>query len=78
MNSRFTLPLEGRFGLALKAFSGRENQIFFTAMGVLVGTTIVLLMGVNRAYTVEVPASGGTIIEGVLNTPAHTVPACAL
>ncbi|OHA79467.1 MAG: hypothetical protein A2747_01030 [Candidatus Yonathbacteria bacterium RIFCSPHIGHO2_01_FULL_44_41] len=77
MNSRFTLPLEGRFGLALKAFSGRENQIFFTAMGVLVGTTIVLLMGVNRAYTVEVPASGGTIIEGVLNTPAHINPLLA-
>lgn len=77
MNARFTFPLEGRFGLALKAFSGRENQIFFTAMGVLVGTTIVLLMGVNRAYTVEIPASGGTIVEGVLNTPAHINPLLA-
>lgn len=77
MNARFTFPLEGRFGLALKAFSGRENQIFFTAMGVLVGTTIVLLMGVNRAYTVEIPTSGGTIVEGVLNTPAHINPLLA-
>ena len=77
LNSRFTFPLEGRFSLVLKAFSHRENQIFFTAMGVLVGTTIVLLMGVNRAYTVEVPAAGGTLIEGSLNTPAHINPLLA-
>lgn len=77
MNSRFTLPVEGRFSLALKAFSHRENQIFFTAMGVLVGTTIVLLMGVNRVYTVQVPATGGTLVEGVLNTPAHINPLLA-
>lgn len=77
MNSRYTFPLEGRFSLALKAFSHRENQIFFTAMGVLVGTTIVLLMGVNYAYSVEVPASGGTLVEGSLNTPAHINPLLA-
>lgn len=77
MNSRFTFPIEGRFALVLKAFSHRENQIFFTAMGVLVGTTIVLLIGVNRAYTVQVPATGGTLIEGVLSTPAHINPLLA-
>jgi len=77
MNSRFTFPIEGRFALVLKAFSHRENQIFFTAMGVLVGTTIVLLIGVNHAYTVQVPANGGTLIEGVLSTPAHINPLLA-
>lgn len=46
-------------------------------MGVLVGTTIVLLMAVNRAYIVEVPADGGTLTEGVLNTPAHINPLLA-
>lgn len=74
LNTRFTFPLEGRFSLALKAFSNRENQIFFSAMGVLVGATIVLLIGVNREYMVEVPARGGDLIEGVLNTPAHINP----
>lgn len=77
LNSRYSFPIEGRFSLALKAFSNRENQIFFTAMGVLVGTTIVLLIGVNNAFLVEVPASGGTLIEGVLNTPAHVNPLLA-
>lgn len=46
-------------------------------MGVLVGTTIVLLLGMNRMFLVEVPASGGTLIEGVLNTPAHINPLLA-
>ncbi len=77
MNSRFSFPLEGRFALALKSFSNRENQIFFTAMGILVGTTIVLLVVVNNSFTVKVPASGGTIVEGVLNTPAHINPLLA-
>ncbi|MFZ2303476.1 MAG: ABC transporter substrate-binding protein [Minisyncoccia bacterium] len=77
MNSRFSFPLEGRFALALKGFSHRENQIFFTAIGVLVGTAIVLLAGVNYSFTVKVPADGGTIVEGVLNTPAHINPLLA-
>lgn len=77
LNSRFTFPLEGRFALALKAFSHRENQIFFTAMGVLVGTTIVLLLSVSRAYIIQIPGVGGTLVEGVLNTPAHINPLLA-
>jgi hypothetical protein len=74
---RFSFPFEGRFALVLKAFSHREKQVFFAAMGVLVGTAIVLLVGVNRAFIVEVPASGGTLVEGVLNTPAHINPLLA-
>lgn len=77
MNSRFSFPLEGRFALALKAFSERENQVFFSAMGVLVGTTIVLLIAVNYSFTIKVPAQGGTVVEGVLNTPAHINPLLA-
>ncbi|MCK9345098.1 MAG: ABC transporter substrate-binding protein [Candidatus Pacebacteria bacterium] len=77
LNSRFAFPLEGRFALAVKAFSHRENQIFFTAMGVLVGTVIVMLLSVSRAYTIEVPTIGGTLVEGVLNTPAHINPLLA-
>lgn len=77
LNSRYTFPAEGRFTLVLKAFSHRENQIFFSAMGVLVGTTIVLLLGVNQLFLVEVPAAGGTLVEGVLNTPAHINPLLA-
>jgi len=77
MNSRFTFPFEGRFSFVLKSFSHREKQMFFTAMGVLVGTTIILLTAVNDAFIVEVPATGGTLVEGVLNTPAHINPLLA-
>ncbi len=77
LNLRFTFPLEGRFALVLKEFSNREKQIFFGAMGILVGTAIILTVSVNRAFMVEIPASGGTLIEGVLNTPAHINPLLA-
>lgn len=74
---RFTFPLEGRFALAFKAFSDKERLVFFSAMGILVGSAIVLLIGVNRSFMVQIPASGGTLIEGVLNTPAHINPLLA-
>ena len=77
LSKRFSFPLEGRFALVLKAFSDKEKQVFFAAMGVFVGTAIVLLVGVNRAFIVEVPAAGGTLVEGVLNTPAHINPLLA-
>lgn len=74
---QYTFPLEGRFALALAAFSDREKQVFFAAMGILVGSAIVLLFIVNRAFVVPVPAYGGTLVEGVLNTPAHINPLLA-
>lgn len=77
MNSRFSFPLEGRFSFVLKAFSQRERRIFFIATGVLFGSTIILLMAVSNAYSVRVPSSGGSITEGVLNTPAHINPLLA-
>ncbi|MEK7568776.1 MAG: ABC transporter substrate-binding protein [Patescibacteria group bacterium] len=72
-----TFPFEGRFALVLKAFSDREKQVFFASMGVLVGTTIILLLGVNQLFMVKIPTSGGTLVEGVLNTPAHINPLLA-
>lgn len=77
LGKRFSFTFEGRFALVLKAFSHREKQIFFVAMGVLVGTAIILLVEVNRAFIVEVPSVGGTLVEGVLNTPAHINPLLA-
>ena len=77
LNSQLTFPFEGRFALVLKAFSDREKQVFFASMGVLVGTTIILLLGVNQLFMVKIPASGGTLVEGVLNTPAHINPLLA-
>ena len=74
---RFAFPLEGRFSLAFTEFSVREKKIFFTAVGILAITTLALLLEVNRSYMVKVPANGGTLVEGVLNIPAHVNPLLA-
>ncbi|KKW07917.1 MAG: Extracellular solute-binding protein [Parcubacteria group bacterium GW2011_GWA2_49_16] len=73
-DKRFTVPLEGRFSLALTKFSTLEKRIFFGALGVLAFTAVVMLAGVNNAFIVKVPTFGGTLVEGVLNTPAHINP----
>lgn len=77
LNKQYAVPFEGRFSLVLKAFSDREKQIFFSAMGVLAGTAIVLLLMINHAFIIQIPARGGTLIEGTLNTPAHINPLLA-
>jgi peptide/nickel transport system substrate-binding protein len=77
LNARVAIPFEGRFAYVLNSLSDREKQIFFAAMGVLVGTTIILLVAVNASFLVQRPARGGTLIEGVLNTPAHINPLLA-
>ncbi len=77
LNKRFAFPLEGRFLLVFNEFSYREKRAFFIAVGVLIVTTIVLILGVNRSFITEVPASGGILTEGVFNTPAHINPLLA-
>lgn len=76
-NKKYAVPFEGRFTLVLKAFSDREKRVFFGATGVLVGTTIVLLLMINNAFIVQIPTRGGTLVEGTLNTPAHINPLLA-
>lgn len=74
LSRHFTFPFEGRFTLAFKLFSPREKRIFFGVVAVFATTAIILLFLVNQAFLVKVPSSGGTLVEGVLNTPAHINP----
>ncbi|MBI3634302.1 MAG: hypothetical protein HY228_01635 [Candidatus Yonathbacteria bacterium] len=74
LSQRFIFPFEGRFTLAFKSFSSRERKLFFGVVSVFSITTIILLFLVNQAFLVKVPSSGGILIEGVLNTPAHINP----
>ncbi|MDD5152974.1 MAG: ABC transporter substrate-binding protein, partial [Candidatus Pacebacteria bacterium] len=77
LNKRFSFPVEGRFGVAFKTFSRRERTIFFGAVGVMAITVIVMLFYINHQFIVQVPAHKGTLVEGVLNTPAHINPLLA-
>lgn len=43
----------------------------------LIVTAITILMNVNNAFMIKVPASGGDLTEGVLGTPAHINPLLA-
>lgn len=74
LNRRFIFPFEGRFTLAFKSFSPRERKLFFSMVSIFVTTTIILLYVVNKSFLIKVPSSGGMLVEGVLNTPAHINP----
>ncbi len=78
LNSRFSLSGERRFVLVLKSFSYGQKKVFFTAVAVLTITTIIMLVAVSQFFMVKVPAHGGMLIEGTLNTPAHINPLLAM
>lgn len=43
----------------------------------MAATTVILLLWVNQQFIVQVPAYKGSLVEGVLNTPAHINPLLA-
>lgn len=75
---RFSMPRERLIRRILRSFTIAEKAIlyFFVTIFIISGAT--LLWQVNKAYLVEVPTSGGTLIEGVVGNPRFINPVLAL
>lgn len=59
-------PTKQEINLALNSFSKKERLVFFVLVAVFVLSTLAILNIINKQYTVEVPALGGTLTEGVI------------
>lgn len=84
-NTHLLLPLKSRLALlwrktrsVITTFSPREKLLFFFALTIFAISAILLLSEINRALTVEVPARGGSLVEGVLGTPRFINPLLAI
>lgn len=74
----FHFPKQKDLIAAIASFSKKEFKIFILSIGVAFIAMVVLVGKVNSAFMTEVPASGGTITEGIIGTPTLVNPVLAL
>lgn len=71
------LPYKKEVFKALRMFNPLERLVFFVAVIVATITATIILGGINNHFLVSVPASGGTLREGVVGTPRFVNPLLA-
>jgi peptide/nickel transport system substrate-binding protein len=62
----------------IRTFSLKEKVIFFTLAVIFIASSILLFWKINSFYLVEIPASGGTLTEGIIGTPRFINPILAM
>lgn len=62
----------------MRSFSPNSRALFLLFSTLLVASSAYLLYGVNRALLIEVPASGGTLVEGIIGAPRFINPLLAI
>lgn len=74
LNKKYTItalePIESLF----RSFSLAERTLFLVALLLITTSTLSLLNKVNDQYLVEVPAHGGSLVEGIIGTPRFINP----
>ncbi|NQV88235.1 MAG: hypothetical protein HQ402_01595, partial [Parcubacteria group bacterium] len=65
-------------GGAIENFSVTEKVIFYTLVTILCLSSLSLIWNVNSEFLVEVPASGGSLTEGVIGSPRFINPLLAV
>ncbi|MCX6731404.1 MAG: peptide ABC transporter substrate-binding protein [Candidatus Parcubacteria bacterium] len=62
----------------LRNFSLREKVIFFALAAIFVVSSISILWKISGYYSVEIPAAGGALKEGLVGTPRFINPLLAI
>ncbi|MDD2935267.1 MAG: ABC transporter substrate-binding protein [Candidatus Pacebacteria bacterium] len=75
---KFYLPKLEKIGNLLGTFSLTEKVIFWFFVFVLFISTFLMLKEINKNFFVEVPKSGGEIIEGLIGSPRFINPLLAI
>ncbi len=78
LRETFSLPKSDELTAALRSLSPSERAVFFLLSAFLVGSTVYMLQTLNRLISVEVPARGGSLVEGVIGSPRFVNPLLAI
>lgn len=78
LGREFKIPKAEKISSAVRSFSLTEKIIFYFFVALFAGSGLTLLWKVNKEYSVEVPASGGSLTEGVLGSPRFINPILAV
>lgn len=78
MTPRALLPLKKEdVQETVQAFSPTERALFWIFVALFAASCIGILWHINNSLLIEVPASGGTYVEGVVGTPRFINPLLA-
>ncbi len=78
LEKSFTLPGLTNIRHSYKLFSITERTIFMILAVVMFMTALLLGLKVNNEFLIEIPATGGTINEGIVGTPRFINPVLAI
>lgn len=75
---RIHIPYVHRLERGVAAFTFSEKVVFTFLCVLLAGSTLWLVLAVNNAFSINIPAHGGSIVEGVVGAPRFINPLLAL
>ncbi len=74
LKSHIKIPILHRAHQTLKSFSVFEKIVFYTFAVIFVISSMAIVYKLNNEFVVEIPASGGSISEGVIGYPRFINP----
>ena len=75
---RLNLPNKNEVKLSINSLKKRDYFIFLIALVVLVFSILGIINKINNNFSIQIPAYGGTIKEGVIGNPRFVNPLLAL
>ncbi len=77
LEKEWKIPKEEKLAQAIRNFSLIEKVILYTLIGIFTVSALILTNDVSNAMSVEIPAHGGTLTEGVIGSPRFINPLLA-
>ncbi len=77
-SKRFSLPKEQEVRKTIRSFTIAERAVFSFFALFFVVSGLILLLKVNGEFLVEVPTTGGKLVEGVVGNPRFINPVLAI
>ncbi|HJO89938.1 MAG: peptide ABC transporter substrate-binding protein [Candidatus Pacebacteria bacterium] len=74
LKKSFSIPREESVQKNIKTFSPSEKMLFFFLVGIFVLSALFILSNINKLFLVEVPAHGGSFVEGIIGSPRFINP----
>lgn len=74
LKKSFSVPKEESVQKSIGTFSPSEKVLFFFLVGVFILSAVFILSNINKLFLVEVPAKGGSFVEGIVGSPRFINP----
>jgi peptide/nickel transport system substrate-binding protein len=78
LNKKWALPGDSVVSKTLQSFSIAEKVFFFTLVTIFITSSLIILKQANDGLTIDVPANGGYLKEGIVGSPRFVNPVLAV